>query len=342
MSARPGGPRPEVRTPAGLVVEGLTVRYGPEVAVDAVSLAVAPGEVVALIGPSGSGKSSLLRAVTGLERPVAGDVRWAGESVTSRPPHERGFGLMFQDHALFPHRTVGHNVEFGLRMRGLAAAARRARVDQVLTLVDLDGWRDRAVDTLSGGEAQRVALARALAPEPPVLLLDEPLGSLDRVLRERLAGDLRRILTGTGVAAVFVTHDQEEAYAVADRLAVMRSGRVVRDGPVSDVWRDPGGVETARFLGHENVLDAVAAGSLGLGDGPVLVHGAALVADAGGPLEVEVVAVTFRGPASRVRARVVEPEADVVLTVPALDPPPVGAHVRYRVDPAHVIPLGVG
>lgn len=327
----------------GLDVVGVTLRFDGVAVVEDATLAVAAGEIVALVGPSGSGKSSLLRVVTGLERAAAGDVRWAGASVAHEPPHRRGFGLMFQDHALFPHRTVGENVAFGLRMQGIDDATRAARVAEVLALVDLEGWEDRAVDTLSGGEAQRVALARALAPRPRLLLLDEPLGSLDRVLRERLAGDLRRILVDAGVAAVLVTHDQEEAYAVADRLAVMRAGRIVRDGPAAAVWRDPGTVATARFLGHENVLDAPTAAALGVGDGtdPVLVHEAALVADDAGPVTVEVADVTFRGSTSRVRARVVDPALDppVVLAVPALDPPAVGARRRYRIDRAHVVAL---
>lgn len=323
----------------GLAVEGAVLRYGSVTAVDAVDLAVAPGEVVALVGPSGCGKSSLLRLVTGLESAAAGDVRWAGSSVADLPPHRRGFGLMFQDHALFPHRTIGENVEFGLRMQGVDAAGRRQRVDEVLALVDLAGYGPRAVDTLSGGEAQRVALARALAPAPRVLLLDEPLGSLDRVLRERLAADLRTVLKEAGVAAVLVTHDQEEAYAVADRLAVMRAGRIVRDGPAAGVWWSPGRAWTARFLGHENVLDGVQAASLGLGEGPALVHDAGLVADPEGPVAVVVESVAFRGPTARVRGRVVDVDPPLVLAVPAATPPSVGDRLRFRIDPAHVVAL---
>jgi len=257
--SRHGGPSDR----GGLVVRGAEVRFGDLAAVGGVDLAVAPGEVVALVGPSGCGKSTLLRFVAGLER-GRGTVSWGGDDLTRARPDRRRFGLMFQDHALFANRSVADNVAFGLEVAGVRGAARAERVAAMLDLVGLAGHGDRAVDTLSGGEAQRVALARALAPSPRLLMLDEPLGSLDRTLRERLAVDLRHILTETGVAAIHVTHDQEEAYAVADRLVVMRAGRVERDGPAAQVWADPGTAFVARFLGHRNVLDPAQARALGL------------------------------------------------------------------------------
>ncbi|MCB0900443.1 MAG: ABC transporter ATP-binding protein, partial [Actinobacteria bacterium] len=167
------------------------------------------------------------------------------------------------DHALFAHRDVAENVAFGLRMAGVGADDRALRIREVLDLVGLATHGDRSIDTLSGGEAQRVALARSLAPRPRLLMLDEPLGSLDRTLRDRLAVDLRRILASSGTAAIHVTHDQEEAYAVADRLVVMRDGRIERDGPVAEVWADPRTEFVARFLGHHNVLEPETARALG-------------------------------------------------------------------------------
>lgn len=338
---------------AGLAASGVTVRFGDTVAVDDVSIEVTPGEVVAVLGPSGCGKSTLLRVVAGLERPQAGTVTWNGEDVTSRPPNERGFGLMFQDHALFPHRTVGENVGFGLRMAKVAADTRVTRVAEVLDLVGLDGTEDRTIDTLSGGEAQRVALARALAPSPKLLMLDEPLGSLDRSLRDRLAVDLRAILTDLGLAALHVTHDQEEAYTVADRLAVVEDGRIRRVGPVADVWSHPETVATARFLGHENVLDAADAAALGIADGscPVVVPDRAIVmplADVpsdettqpeGVTLPARVGAVRFQGPTSRVSIEVAIGQRPITLIVQLAEPPHPGDEVRLTVDPSQVIAL---
>jgi thiamine transport system ATP-binding protein len=240
----------------GLRVRDLVVRYddgdvGPTTAVDGVALDVAPGEVVALLGPSGCGKSSLLRAVAGLEPPAAGSVTWDGVDLADVPVHRRGFGLMFQEGQLFPHRDVARNVAFGLEMAGASRAARASRVAELLSAVGLDGYGRRAVGTLSGGEQQRVALARALAPTPQLLLLDEPLSALDRSLRERLAADVRSTLVATGTTALFVTHDHDEAFTVADRVAVMSRGRLLRIDTPARLWRDPGSREVAAFLGYE-------------------------------------------------------------------------------------------
>ena len=226
----------------------------PVAAVDGVDLEVGVGEVVALLGASGSGKSSLLRAVAGLEPVSGGDVAWAGRSVVRTPVHRRGFGLMFQDGQLFPFRDVAGNVAYGLT--GMTRPERDRRVAQVLDLVGLGGYGGRAVTTLSGGQAQRVALARALAPRPRLLLLDEPLSALDRALREQLSLDLRTILREQGMTALYVTHDQDEAMTVADRVGVMADGRLARLDVPERLWGDPGSRQVAEFLGYSPVLGA--------------------------------------------------------------------------------------
>ncbi|KRC43096.1 hypothetical protein ASE15_02165 [Oerskovia sp. Root22] len=229
-------------------------------AVRGVSLDLAPGEVLALLGPSGCGKSSLLRAVAGLEPVAGGSIAWDGRDLAGVPVHRRGFGLMFQEGQLFPHRDVAGNVAFGLQMAGLKRSAAAGRVAELLDVVGLAGYAQRPVATLSGGERQRVALARALAPEPQLLLLDEPLSALDRGLRDRLAGDLRAALVATGTTALFVTHDHDEAFTVADRVAVMDAGRLLQVAAPEDLWRAPASRRVAEFLGYQAF---VALGSVG-------------------------------------------------------------------------------
>jgi thiamine transport system ATP-binding protein len=247
---------------SGLEVRDLTVRFGGLAAVDDVGLGVPTGTVLAVLGPSGCGKSSLLRAVAGLERASAGGVHFDGHDLARVPVHRRGFALMFQDGQLFAHLDVGANIAYPLRLRHVPRERRRSRVADLLSLVGLEGYADRPVATLSGGERQRVALARALAVEPRLLLLDEPLSALDRGLRERLAVDLREILHAAGVTAVLVTHDHEEAFAVADHMAVMRAGRVVQHGTLEEVWAHPVDAWTARFLGYATVVEGEAADRL--------------------------------------------------------------------------------
>lgn len=238
---------------AALRLEALTVRYAERTALQSVDLVVRQGEIVALLGPSGSGKSSMLRAIAGLEPPAAGQVWFEGRDITAQPTHERGFGLMFQDFALFPHRDVGDNVAFGLRMRGRSASVMTARVTEMLELVGLPGAERRSVTQLSGGEQQRVALARALAPEPRLLMLDEPMGSLDRSLRERLPTELRAIFMRLDLTVLYVTHDQEEAFSVADRVVILRAGRIEADGTPEALWSRPPSGFVATFLGFRNV-----------------------------------------------------------------------------------------
>jgi thiamine transport system ATP-binding protein len=204
-----------------LEVRDITVRFGGRTVLDRVHLSVGDREVVALQGPSGSGKSTLLRVIAGLMAPDSGTVHLDGRDLTRVPPHRRGIGLVFQDDQLFPHLDVEANVAFGLRMLRGRAPDRRARVHELLQLVGLDGFGDRSVTSLSGGEAKRIALARSLAPAPPLLLLDEPLTGLDRALHDRLTADLGRVLRTTGTAALVVTHDTREAAAIADRVVAL-------------------------------------------------------------------------------------------------------------------------
>ena len=245
-----------------LEVDGVTVSFGGRSVLDAVDLTIAAGEVVCVLGPSGSGKSTLLRVVAGLHTPDAGAVRLAGEDQAKVPVHRRGVGLMFQDHQLFPQRDVGENVAFGLRMRQTPAAERSSRVAELLETVGLPGAQRRAVAGLSGGEQQRVALARALAPRPRLLMLDEPLGQLDRGLRDRLTGELRRIFAGLGTTVLAVTHDQGEAFALADRVVVVHAGRIAQQGAPLDVWRHPATEFVARFLGFSNLTPGTVRGAV--------------------------------------------------------------------------------
>jgi len=240
-----------------LRVAGLTVQYpgAAHPAVADLDLDVADGEVVAVLGPSGCGKSTLLRAVAGLVAPTAGRIELDGRDLAPVPTHQRGIGLMFQDYALFPHRDVAGNVAFGLRMRGDDTVERRRRVAEVLDLVGLGDYGERAVSTLSGGERQRVALARALAPAPHLLMLDEPLGALDRSLRDELVVELSGLFGQLGLSVVYVTHDQAEALALADRIVILNQGRSARQGRPRDVWDQPGSAFVARFLGLTNLVE---------------------------------------------------------------------------------------
>ena len=276
-----------------LEIRDATVRYGDTAAVDHVSLDLAAGRVLAVLGPSGCGKSTLLRAVAGLEPLASGSISWDGADLAGVPTHRRGFALMFQDGQLFAHLSVARNVAYALRLRRVPSTRVAARVGELLDLVGLSGYDDRLPGTLSGGERQRVALARALAVEPRLILLDEPLSALDATLRERLAGDLRSILHAAGTTALLVTHDHEEAFALADRLAVMREGRVVQSGAIDEVWREPVDEDTALFLGYARVLreDAAARVLTAAGLPPsyaVALRRSALVVAADGPVHARV------------------------------------------------------
>ncbi len=237
-----------------LTITGLTKRFDATIAVKTLDLTVEENEIVCLLGPSGCGKTTLLRLIAGLETADEGAILLDEEDLARVPVHQRNLGFMFQDYALFPHKNVLQNVAFGLRMAKMETTAIHERVNEVLTLVGLADRGERRIEALSGGEQQRVALARSLAPSPRLLLLDEPLGSLDRALRERLMNELRAILKRVGVTAITVTHDQSEAFALADRIVVMDAGQVLQVGTPEEVYLSPASPTVARFLGHSNLL----------------------------------------------------------------------------------------
>jgi ABC-type Fe3+/spermidine/putrescine transport system ATPase subunit len=237
-----------------LQLQDIDKSYDGQPLLRGLSFEIARRETVCLLGPSGSGKSTVLQLVAGLDSPEAGRVLWEGEDLVSMPPHRRDFGLVFQDYALFPHLDVFNNIAFGLKMKSASRAETSRRVAEVLRLVDLAGFERRSVANLSGGEQQRVALARALAPRPRLLMLDEPLAALDRALREELLGELRGILARTRIPALYVTHDQEEAFKIADRILLLHQGRIVQAGSPADVWARPVSAWVAGFLGLGNIL----------------------------------------------------------------------------------------
>jgi ABC-type Fe3+/spermidine/putrescine transport system ATPase subunit len=237
-----------------LRLQGLSKRFGETVAVSDLSLEVGEGEFLSLLGPSGCGKTTTLRMIAGFEAPSAGRVWMAGRDVTPLPPQGRGMGMVFQNYALFPHLDVFENVAFGLKAQGSARGEVAGRVQRALELVDLAGYERRRVQALSGGQQQRVALARAIAPEPPILLLDEPLSNLDAALRERTRAELRALLKRLGMTAVFVTHDQAEAFDLSDRIALLQHGRLQQLGTPEDLYLAPANEFVANFVGKANFL----------------------------------------------------------------------------------------
>jgi len=239
---------------ADVRLAAVTKSFGPVVAVDNVDLEIRRGTIFSLLGPSGCGKTTTLRLIAGFERPDAGEVYIRGERVTSIPPYRRNFSMVFQSYALFPHLNVSENVAFGLRMRGMARADRARAVNDALELVKLDALADRYPRQLSGGQQQRVALARAIVIRPAVLLLDEPLGALDKMLREEMQIELRSLQQRLGITAVFVTHDQEEALTLSDQVAVMRNGVIEQTGPPREIYDRPRTEFVAGFLGASNFL----------------------------------------------------------------------------------------
>lgn len=335
-----------------LALERVAVRYGDLAAVRGVDLAVAPREILAVVGPSGSGKTTLLRAITGLQAISGGRICLDGSDVAPVAVHRRGVGLMFQDQALFPHRDVTGNVAFGLRMQGRSRPDITRIVGELLELVGLPGAGHRAVSELSGGEQQRVALARALAPSPRVLLLDEPMGALDHALRQRLVADLRVLFAKIGMTVVAVTHDQNEAFALADRVAVMDEGQVLQCGSPGELWARPASARVATLLGLGNVVHLEAAEGRarspwgpvalpGVRDGlvAVMVRPSGIVLDASGPAVATVRASSFRGERSVLELDLTEGPG-LRAEVPSSEAPRPGAVVRFRVDPEAVVQIG--
>lgn len=238
-----------------LSIKDIHQSLGGKKILDGITFDVAAGETTAVLGPSGSGKSTLLAVIAGLQNPLSGRVDWDGENITDMPPHQRGFGLMFQDFVLFPHMNVYQNAAFGLSMAGLGATEVEEKVRAALSLVGLDGFEKRDPSSLSGGEQQRVALARSLAPKPRLMMLDEPLGSLDRSLRQRLLMDIKAILRQDNLTTLYITHDQEEAFGVADSIILMDAGKVIQIGTPKEIYHHPNSEFTARFLGFSNILE---------------------------------------------------------------------------------------
>lgn len=357
-------------------LDHVTKTYGNAApSVDALSLTIAEGEFFTLLGPSGCGKSTTLRMIAGFITPTSGTIRFDTTDVTKAPPYKRDTGMVFQNYALFPHMDVAENVAYGLKMRKVAASERPARVAEALRVVGLDGYADRRIDQLSGGQQQRVALARALVIRPSVLLLDEPLSNLDAKLREETRTQIRQIQQQAGTTSVYVTHDQAEAMAMSDRIAVMSAGVLHQLGAPREIYRRPATAFVARFIGRSNVLDAVVAGrdddtaAVRLADGSVLrahvdptsglgevstgqeiavslrpesltLLGAAPAASdrAEGTLHGTVTLIEFTGSHCMIGLDLADPPAtSILMTIPDTDDlPEVGDVIAVRPDPAKI------
>lgn len=317
-----------------LDVTNLSVAYGNHAALADVNLRVESGERFGIMGPSGAGKSTLLRVLAGLEPPDSGTVIVNGTDITTMPTHERPVGLMFQDNALFPHMSVHDNIAYGLRMRGLPRDRRTDRVHELLDLVSLGGFGDRSPLSLSGGEQQRVALARTLAPQPSLILFDEPLGAIDQSLKDGLLVELISIVKKVGTTSVYVTHDRTEAEAFAQRVAIMNAGSVARTDTPLALWQDPQTAFIARFIGHRNVVDGTA---LGLRPGPVVVPTTAIRPSKGAGITGTIVARTFRDGAYDITVDIHGQRIVMADIVGAQE----GINVTVDIDEADVMALAV-
>ncbi|HQI82902.1 MAG TPA: ABC transporter ATP-binding protein [Deltaproteobacteria bacterium] len=350
-----------------LTVQDIGKSFGGRPVLEGVSFSLDEGGILCLLGPSGCGKTTLLRIIAGLERPDTGKVVFAGQDMAAVPPHLRAFGMMFQEYALFPHRDVSGNIAFGLRMQNLPGELVARRTREMIEMVGLSGYEHRNVGELSGGERQRVALARTLAPRPRLLLLDEPLGSLDRALRERLMLELKSILKTVSVTSVFVTHDQAEAFAVADSIALLMEGHVEQIDSPERIYRHPASATAARFIGLRNLIDGRIAPSGGIETEFGLIRTPVLPGDAsgtvtiliqpdaarpcapgddekaGGPvIQGTVVNMLFRGRGYTLEVRTIHGTNLLFDLAGPLPDLAVGGGVRLLVDPAGISVLGSG
>jgi putative spermidine/putrescine transport system ATP-binding protein len=345
------------RTAVEVRMEGLSRHYGPVVALDRLDLTLQPGELVALLGPSGCGKTTTLRLLAGLEDADAGSITVGGKDITRLPASKRDMGMVFQAYSLFPHMTVRQNVAFGLRLRRVAAAQRDQRAMDMLELVGLSSQADRYPNQISGGQQQRVALARALAIEPQVLLLDEPLSALDAKVRAQLRDQIRRIQLEVGITTLFVTHDQEEALAIADRVGVMREGRLDQLATPTDVYSRPATSFVAEFVGLTNRLPGTVSGAtvtvrgrdlplvdLATPPGPVTAlvrpEAVTLASDSSGesgPLTGTVIASTFLGATSRVTVDLGDTTILAQLATSDATALPAGSRVTLTIRPDPVL-----
>jgi len=340
-----------------LQIEQIHKSFDQTPAVNGISLSLDEGQILCLLGSSGCGKTTLLRMIAGLEIPDAGTIVFDDQNLANVPPHKRDFGLMFQEFALFPHKNVGQNVAFGLQMK--KDIDTKTRVQEMLKLVGLTGFAARDVNSLSGGERQRVALARSLAPNPRLLMLDEPLGSLDRALRERLMLEIRQILKQVGLTAVYVTHDQTEAFAVADRVIVMNDGQIEQNATPEHLYRHPATPFVAGFLGFTNLLEAtcrsgdrletplgvwpIATDHHATGDTVTVLirpEAASLEANKGIPLEGEIVATLFRG--RFYQLMLAANGQQLTFELPLVKLPPAGSRLTLWLDPGAISVLDNG
>ena len=325
-----------------LIVDNVSYGYDTQIVLDSINLEVIEGEIICLLGESGSGKTTLLRVIAGLETGYSGQVIVDGQKMERVPIHQRGFGLMFQDFALFPHMTVAQNVTFGLRMQGLPKSEQNRIISEMLELVGLDGYGNRSIDALSGGQKQRVALARSLAPRPKLLMLDEPLGSLDAGLRERLVIELRDIIKQIGLTAIYVTHDQQEAYAIADRIAVMNHGKIEQFDSPQVLYQRPETAFVARFLGLNNIVPAEFMRDyvqLEPSADHYLIHPQSLVFDDNGNLAGKITGILFQGDRYRIEISAGKGIDLTTYLSTTKNVPQIGDSVTLRIEKDDIHPL---